>query len=291
VAAGLPNREETRLVSLAADQLGLALRRDELTATATAAEVARQSDALKTALLTSVSHDLRTPLASIRAGAGTLMDPAIRLSAEETRETASAIDSEAERLNRLVRNLLDLSRIEGGALKPDIEVIDLDEAIEVVVGRLAPLFVGRPPLVDLDPDLPPVTADAVYLDAAVTNILENAARYAGQNARVRVVGRIDSIDRVDRGASIRSGARVVVSVEDDGPGVPPETLPHLFEKFYRVPGRRDDRRRGMGIGMSVVKGLVEAMGGAVAARRSELGGLAVDIWLAPAPVQVAAVTT
>ena len=143
VKAGLPSREETRLLALAADQLGLALRRDALVTEATAAEVARQSDALKSALLTSVSHDLRTPLSSIRAAAGSLLDPAITWSPDDQRAIARSIDTEAERLNRLVRNLLDLSRIEGGALRPDLELFELDELLEPVLARLEPVLAGR----------------------------------------------------------------------------------------------------------------------------------------------------
>ena len=269
---GLPDRESTRLLALAADQLGLGLRRDELSAAANAAEIARQGDALKTALLTSVSHDLRTPLASIRAAAGSLMDPAVDWNTAGVRETARAIDGEADRLNRLVRNLLDLSRIEGGALRPDLEVFQLDDLLEPVIARVSQLFDGHPVILEIPVELPAVRADAVYLDEAVTNLLENAARYAGKGARVCV------------SAEQRGPGTIRLTVEDDGPGVPPEALPRLFEKFYRVSANASGSRRGMGIGMSVVKGLVEAMGGSVGARPSRLGGLAVDIDLPAVPV-------
>ncbi len=264
-ASGIPNREGTRLLALAADQLGLALRRDELNAAATAAEVARQSDALKSALLTSVSHDLRTPLSSIRAAAGSLMDPALTWSPEDQRAIGRAIDVEADRLNRLVRNLLDLSRIEGGALKPDLHVFDLDELLEPVIERVAPLLANCRLELALPHDVPPVHVDAVYLDEAVTNLLENAAKYAGKDARIRI------------SAGGTGSGGVQLTIEDSGPGVPPSALPHLFEKFYRVPRDLEGSRKGMGIGLSVVKGLVEAMGGTVSARASALGGLAVDL--------------
>ncbi|HEY7827919.1 MAG TPA: DUF4118 domain-containing protein, partial [Candidatus Limnocylindrales bacterium] len=139
-SAGLPERPETRVLAAAADQLGRALERDELVREAMSVEVARRSDALKSALLDSVSHDLRTPLASIRAAAGSLMDPAVHWSAEEERSTAASIDREAERLNRLVSNILDLSRIEAGGLVARHSAFPLEDLIPDVLERLRPLL-------------------------------------------------------------------------------------------------------------------------------------------------------
>jgi len=267
---GLPGREETRLLSLAADQLGLAYQRQRLVSEANAAEVARQSEALKSALLDSVSHDLRTPLASIRAAAGAVMDPAMAWSEEEVRAALRSIEGETERMDRLVRNLLDLSRIDGGALRPDFEVYDLAELLEPVIARLGPTLPAARLSVDLPADLPPVRVDAVYLDEAVTNLLDNAARHA-RGAPVRI------------GASASDPDHVRLLVEDGGPGVPPEDIAHLFERFYRVRQTGEGSRRGMGIGLSVVKGLVEAMGGAVRADASTLGGLAIELSLPAVP--------
>jgi len=140
---GLPDRTETRLLAAAADQVGQALRQDRLGAEARAAEIARQSDALKSALLQSVSHDLRTPLATIRAAAGTLR-PDSRLSDQDRAESADAIDREVEYLNRLVTNLLDLSRIEAGALRAETDVFELDDLIGRTIDRLRPRLAGRP---------------------------------------------------------------------------------------------------------------------------------------------------
>ncbi len=269
---GDPNREETRLLALAADQLGLAMRRDALAREATALEVARQSEALKSALLDSVSHDLRTPLASIRAAAGLLLDPSVEPPPEQRRETARTIDLEAERLNRIVRNLLDMSRIEGGALHPELEILELDEVMEPVLERLRPVFAPGCLTIDLPADLPPVLADAVYVDEILTNLLENAARHGGQDVPVRLGARPEPPDRVE------------VVVEDGGAGVHPDEIPRLFEKFYRASQRMASSRRGLGIGLSVVRGLAEAMGGTVGARPSELGGLAIVVHLPVATV-------
>jgi two-component system, OmpR family, sensor histidine kinase KdpD len=269
--AGDPAREETRLLALAADQIGQAMRREQLAAEATDAEVARRGEAAKSALLDSVSHDLRTPLASIRAAAGSLIDPAVAWTDAERRAAATGIDAEAERLDRLVTSVLDLSRIEGGSLHPDLEVFDLATIVEPVVERLRPIADARPVEVVIPDDLPPVLVDAVQLDQVVSNLLENAIRYAPPPASIRVVAR-----SVDPGS-------VELVVEDGGPGVPPEAQARLFDKFYRVGRRGEGSRRGLGIGLSVVLGMVEAMHGSVRAETSELGGLAVRMLLPAAP--------
>lgn len=272
--SAMPGREETRLLALAADQIALGIRREGLAAEANAAEAARQGEALKTALLESVSHDLRTPLASIRATAGSLLDPAMPWTDADRRAAAAAIDAEAQRLNGLVRNLLDLSRIEAGALRPELEAFDLASLVEPVVARLRPLLGDRPVTIAIDPDLPPVWVDAVHLDAALTNLLENAARHA-PGAAVRI------------GASSGPDGRVVLRVEDAGPGVPDTALDRLFDRFARLPSADRRARRGLGLGLSVVRGLVHSMGGEVRAGRGDLGGLAVEVVLPAADVPTA----
>ncbi len=269
-----PDRSETRILSAAADQLGQVVRRDRLAAEATAAEVARQSDRLKSALLDSVSHDLRTPLASIRASAGSLLDPEIEWSAAEQRAALRVIDGEAERMNRLVRNLLDLSRIEGGALHPELEAHDLDETVAGIVSRVRPTA-GQSVVVRVPPSLPPVLVDDLYLDEILSNLVENAVRHGGDTIMVRA-------------AEVPGVPFVELVVEDSGSGVPDAALPRLFEKFFRVDQARGASRRGMGVGLTVVQGLVRSMGGDVTARRSDLGGLAVCVRLPRAEEALAA---
>ena len=265
--AGLPERPETRVLAAAADQLGRALERDRLVREAMSVEVARRSDALKSALLDSVSHDLRTPLASIRAAAGSLMDPTVNWSAEDERATAASIDREADRLNRLVSNILDLSRIEAGGLVARHSAFPLEDLIPDVLERLRPLLGPRPIEVDIPPGLPPIDIDEVFIDQVLTNLLENTARYAGAGVAVRVSAR-----QVEPG-------QILLTIEDAGPGVPADALPHLFEKFYRVPRTGEGARRGTGLGLAVVRGLVETMGGRITARPSAMGGLAMDLEL------------
>ena len=268
---GQPDPEATRLLSLAADQLALALRRDRLRQEATTVEVARRSDALKSALLDSVSHDLRTPLASIRATAGNLADPTMSLSPAAVREAADTIDAQAQRLDRLVTSVLDLSRIESGALRPDLEVYDLRELVETAVTRLRPSLDDRPVTVDLPDDLPLVRVDAVLLDSVLANLLENAARHTPPGTAVAI--------RASRGGP----DRITLSIEDTGAGVADVHLPRLFDKFYRVGGAAEGARHGMGIGLSVVRGMMEALGGSAVARRGDRGGLAIDLQLPVAP--------
>ena len=259
-----PDRAETRILSAAADQLGQAVVRDRLAQEATSAEIARQSEALKTALLDSVSHDLRTPLATIRAAAGSMLDPVVAWSAQEQRDAFELIDSEAERMGRLVRNLLDLSRIEAGAIKPELEAREAAESVAEAVRRLN--VGGKRITVNVPETLPPVLVDEVFFGQVLANLLENAVRYGGANIEVR-------------GRAIDGGRTVELSVEDDGEGVPDSSRSRLFDKFYQAPRVAGAGRRGMGIGLTVVAGLARAMGGSVRAERSALGGLAVVVTL------------
>jgi two-component system sensor histidine kinase KdpD len=266
-----PDPETTRLLSLAADQIALSLRRDRLRQEATAAEVARRSDALKSALLDSVSHDLRTPLSSIRATAGNLADPAVAWQPDAVRAAAESIDEEAQRLDRLVRSVLDLSRIESGELQPDLEVFDARELVQRALERLRPALADRPVSLDFADDLPLVRVDAVLFDAIVSNVLDNVAEHTPARSPVAIHATCD-----------RPG-RVRVTIEDGGPGVSDADLSRIFDKFQRISQPGEGPRRGMGVGLSIVRGMAEALGGSASARRGELGGLAIDLDLPAAP--------
>ena len=267
--SSLPDPAQTRLLAAAADQIGQAVARDRIADEARAAEVARQGDALKTSLLQSVSHDFRTPLAVIRAAAGSL-DSDSALSPEDRHANTQAIEREVEYLNALVANLLDMSRIEAGVLRPDVELYDLDDALTQAIARVRPRLGGRRLELEIGPAV--VRVDAVFLDAAVANVLDNAIKYTPADACIRVA------------TAIPDGSTVRLTIEDSGDGVAEEALPHLFDKFYRAPGARGGSRGGLGIGLAVVRGLMEATGGRVTARRSGIGGLAIDIDLPLAAV-------
>jgi two-component system sensor histidine kinase KdpD len=270
-----PSREETRMLAAAADQIGQAVEQDRLRGEAASAELARRSDALKTALLESVSHDLRTPLASIRATAGSLMDPDLRWSEDERRQSAGTIDLEAERLNRLVTNLLDMSRIEAGGLRADAEPYALDDIVRTTLRRLATQSGRRLINVDVPADLPPVKVDPTFIDQVLANVLENAIKYSPDDALIRITGE-----------ATQDAGYVRLVIEDAGQGVPPEALSRLFDKFYRVSRPGEGARRGTGMGLAVARGLIDTMGGRIEARPSSMGGLAVVIDLpqaAPRP--------
>jgi two-component system sensor histidine kinase KdpD len=179
---------------------------------------------------------------------------------------AREIDAEADRLAILVGGLLDMSRIEGGGLRPTREPMPIAEVVQPALARARAALAPRPLEVALPEDLPPVAVDPVLASQIVDNLLENVARHTAPDVRVSI-------------SAAREGDRVRVRVEDGGVGVPQDSMPHIFEKFYRVPARRGSARQGTGLGLAVVKGMAEAMGGSVAASSSELGGLAIDVWL------------
>jgi two-component system sensor histidine kinase KdpD len=231
-------------------------------------EVARRCDDLKSALLASVSHDLRTPLATIRAAAGSLADTEMQWEEGERVQAARQIDVEAERLNRIVGNLLDMGRIQGGALQAELEVLPVGDALAGAIERSRSATGERPVRFDLDPDLAPVMADPLMLDEAISNLLENVGRHTPPGTQAHVTARAGT------------AGRVILTVEDSGPGVSDADLDRIFERFYREPSATHRSGRGTGLGLAVVKGLVEAMGGHVTARRSSLGGLAVAVDLA-----------
>ena len=266
-----PGRGARRLLALAADQLAIAHLRDVLHAELTVAEVARQSDALRGAILDSVSHDLRTPVASIRALAGGLSDAAPDLDAAEVRTVADKIDAEGERLGGLVNGLLDMGRIQSGGIRPDLRPYDIAELVETTLRHHPADRAERHIDVSVPDDLPPVLADAVLIDVALGNVVDNASAHTPAGARIRLTARAGE------------PGWLVIALDDGGPGVPAVALPHLFDRFYRVRAGHEGSRHGMGLGLAIAKGFVEAMGGTISAEASELGGLGIRIRLPVAP--------
>ena len=186
--------------------------------------VLQRTDVLRAALLSSVSHDLRTPLTAIKAAASSLLQEDVEWDEEARRGFAQSIEREADRLNRLVGNLLDMSRIEEGALKPEKEVYSLTALIHDVLGHLEPLLKGRvvhTHLPHLPDDLLLVELDYLYMDQVLTNLIENAVRYTPAESPIDVNAQLE-------------GEYVVISVADRGPGIPQADLERVFDKFYRV---------------------------------------------------------
>ncbi len=263
---------DDRLLSAVANQIRLAVERERLREEATEAEVLRRTDELKSALLSAVSHDLRTPLSSIIASAGSLLQEDVAWTKEERGEFAKAIEEEAQRLNRLVGNLLDLSRIEAGSLRPEKGWYDLGALIDDVAGRLRPLTARHTLRVDVAEEMPPVLLDYVEIDDVLSNLIENAVKYAPAGTEIVVRATV-------------SGGEVNIEVADRGPGIPEQALPHLFQPFYRAQDGAV-QAKGTGLGLAVAEGLVRAHGGRIRAENRAEGGarFVVTLPLGEAPV-------
>jgi len=245
-----------RMLEAFASEAALALERVELASAASHTEALERADELKSALIASISHDLKTPLAGIKAAVSSLLDTGIAWSTEDRAVFLETIDSQTERLDRTISDLLDLSRIESGAVTPiarPIHVLDLlDDARE----RSAAATLGRR-VEARAPDGLYVLSDESLLTHALVNLVENAAKYSTPGRDIRLAAR-----------SI--GTRVEIAVEDDGPGIAAHDLPHVFERFYRARDR-DGRVKGSGLGLAIVKGFVTLCGGDVSAESAETG--------------------
>lgn len=250
---------DDRLLSAVSGQLGLAVERGRLRREATENEILRRTDELKTAMLNAVSHDLRTPLSSIIASAGSLLQRDLEWSDAERREFAEAIEQEARRLNQLVGNLLDLSRIQAGSLHLEKGWYDLGALVDDVLGRLRPLVAAHRVVVDIPEDLPPVPLSYVEIDQVISNLIENSAKYTPKGTEIGV--------RVSR-----HGEEVQVVVSNQGPQIPSRAMGRLFEPFYRVAGG-EGQPKGTGLGLAVARGLVEAHGGRIRAENRPGGGV------------------
>jgi two-component system sensor histidine kinase KdpD len=240
---------EDRLLRTFASQGALALERARLAQADTRARVLEESDRLKSALLSSVSHELRTPLATIKAAATSLRSGDVAWESAARADLLAAVDDEADHLNRLVGNLLDMSRIEAGALRPDRQWNLLTEIVEGVLGRLRHLTEHHQFKVDVPDSLPLVPVDYVQMEQVFTNLLSNSLKYAPEGSLIEVR------------ASLADEQTVAVQVRNQGPPVPEEHLDRIFDKFYRVTAA--DRVTGTGLGLSICKGIIEAHGGRI----------------------------
>lgn len=244
-----------RLVAALLDQGAVALERAELAAAMVENEALRRSDKLRAALLNSISHDLRTPLSTVMGSATTLIDFDLTLKPEVRADLLVSIREEADRLNRYVGDLLDMTRLEGGALKTRSEWTDLRDVLTAAIRRVERRLGARALLRDFPAELSTVRLDPGLLEQAVVNVLENAVAYSPDGRPIEV-------------AVYEDRRNLVVSIEDDGPGIPKADLERIFEKFRRLDEPSDRVRKdkkGAGLGLSIAKGFVEAMGGRIAA--------------------------
>lgn len=244
------DHDSEQLLSTLANGLALALEQDRLAGEERAALIARESDRLKSVLLSSVSHDLRTPLAGIMASATSLLQKDVKWSEEDRESFVRDISCEADRLSALVSNLLDLSRIEAGELHPNKEYEDIGEIVRNVVNRARAAIGKREIDITIDKGLPLIQVDAVQIGQVLTNLIENAARYSADRTTIAV-------------AAVKDEERheLILSVTDEGIGIPEHLQERVFDKFYRVGDT--NRVGGTGMGLAIVKGLVEANGGSV----------------------------
>jgi len=249
--------DQRRLLDSLSDQTALAIERLHLAEEMDRARVAAETDKLRSALLTSISHDLRTPLASILGSASSLSQYRSQLSEADQAELLGTIQEEAERLNRFIANLLDMTRLESGALAPNLELIELGDVVGSVLRR-APTQ-NHTIVLDLEPALPMPRIDPVLFEQVLFNLLDNAAKYAAPDTTITLRARLE-------------GGTVKLQVLDEGPGLPEEDRERVFDKFYRVRAG-DKKRAGTGLGLAIARGFMEAMGGTVtAANRSDHTG-------------------
>ena len=242
--------DEQRLLDALSDQAALAIERINLSEEFDKAQRAVERDRLQGALLTSISHDLRTPLASI-LGAADGLAGLPDLTKEDREMLLSTIRDEAERLNRFIANLLDMTKLESGALTPNLDFVDIGEVIGSTLHRAEKMLGDHRIETALASDLPMVRIDPVLFEQVLFNLLDNAAKYAPDGTAIRVEGRLE-------------GNSVALRVLDEGPGIPKAELERIFDKFYRV-RKSDSQRAGTGLGLAICRGFVEAMGGTIEA--------------------------
>jgi two-component system sensor histidine kinase KdpD len=239
-------------------------------------EAFRQSDALKTALLSSVSHELRTPLTAMKTSVSSLLDHAHSMTGEMRDEFLEAINQEIDYLNRLVDNLLDMSRIEGGALVPRCEGHPLEDLVEGGLRRVKVPLRARPLEILLAEDLPAVFVDGVEVQQVFVNLLDNAIKYSPDGSPIRIEAR-------------STGQEIEVRVSNSGEGIPPADLERVFQRFYRVRSGREHAIHGTGLGLAICKGIIEAHGGRIRAE-SDPGRQTTIVFTLPMTAQPPSVT-
>jgi two-component system sensor histidine kinase KdpD len=251
--------DQQRLLNALADQAALAVERMGLAQDVERAQLAVETEQLRSALLTSISHDLRTPLASVLGSATTLKNYRHSLDEAAQNELIGTIQEEAERLNRFIANLLDMTKLEAGAVQPRADLVDIGDIVGSALERAAKVLVQHRVKLDLAADLPMLKLDPVLFEQVLFNLLDNAAKYAPEGTEIELGAR-------------QEGMAVCFRVIDQGPGIPADDLERIFDKFYRV-SVADNRRVGTGLGLAICKGFVEAMGGSIVAgnRRDRTG--------------------
>ena len=243
--------ERRRLMDALTDQAALAIERVNLVEDLDNAKLAVEADRLRSALLTSISHDLKTPLASIMGAAGTLKEFPKELDDDAKEDLLATIQDESERLNRFIANLLDMTRLESGAIEPNFGMLEVNEIVGTALSRARKILASHQVDVDLPKNLPLIRVDPVLFEQVLFNLFDNAGKYSEPQSRIRVQAFADD------------GA-VTLQVLDEGQGIASEDLERIFGKFTRAQ-KGDSVRAGTGLGLAICRGFVEAMGGTITA--------------------------
>jgi two-component system sensor histidine kinase KdpD len=258
--------DQRRLLDALVDQSALAIERVQLVEDMDRAQRSIESDRLRQALLTSISHDLKTPLASVLGAASTMRDLSDNLSTAEKTDLLTTVIDESERLNRFIANLLDMTKLEAGAIVPNASLQDLGEIIGSALRRAGKILVRHPVTLDAAPELPMLQLDAVLFEQVLFNLLDNAAKYAPADTAITI-------------QSVRDTDSVLLQISDEGAGIPPGDLENIFDKFFRAQ-KGDHVRAGTGLGLAISRGFVEAMHGTIsAANRTDRSGAIITIRL------------
>lgn len=251
--------EQSRLLDALSDQAALAIERINLAKDIASARLAAETERLRSALLTSISHDLRTPLASILGSASSLANHSAELDGEVQTALLRTIQEEAERLNRFIGNLLDMTKLESGSLAPQTSLMDISDLVGATLQRAQKILAGHIVKIDLAAGLPMLGVDMVLMEQVLFNLLDNGAKYAPQGSTITVRAR-------------QEADQVALEVIDEGEGIPEADQERIFDKFFRV-HRTDRQRAGTGLGLAICRGFVEAMGGTIiAVNRSDRTG-------------------
>jgi two-component system sensor histidine kinase KdpD len=269
-----PFREQPeRLLAAFASEAALGVQRAELSQAAAHADALKQADEMKSALMTSISHDLKTPLAGIKTAVTSLLDATVDWTAEDRASFLDTIDSQADRLDRVISDILDLNRIEAGVIAPAPHVVNVRSLFDDAKERTRFTTSGRGVTIDAPPSLS-IEADESLIAQALVNLIENAAKYSTPGGPIRLRAQ-------------PAGPAIQLTVEDDGPGIAQQDLPHVFERFYRAT-EQSRRVKGSGLGLAIVKGFVGLSGGTVRVESSPAGTRFIINLPAAVPARVSA---